>query len=856
MRIPYSKAELLRRGGPRKFSGRALDQVAFPLGGVGAGSISLGGRGELKDWEVFNRPGKGNRPAYTFFLLWARPEGGRARTKVLEAHPPPPYTGSHGYPREHGGGLPHLAGATFEGAFPFARISFRDPDVPLRVSLEAFSPFIPLNPEDSALPVAVLTYRLANRVKVPVEVSLVGSLMNFVGYPGDEPRGRLWGIGAPYYGGNLNSLRHDDGISGIFMTTTKYPPESVQFGSLTLAVLGSWDLTYQTHWSREGWFDELQRFWDRFSSEGRLEDDASEDPSPEGRTDVGSVGVRVLLEPGGRVEVPFLVAWHFPNFVNYWNPETRGTSLHPFYSSRFKDAWEVAQYVARNYGRLLGETRSFQRALFSSTLPDHVLDAISSQASILRTNTLQWYSDGTVHAFEGCNDRSGCCHGTCTHVWNYEQTLAFLFPQLERDMRVTDFLDTDEDGHMNFRHVMPRGVARVRGKPAADGQMGTVMKLYREWRLSGDMDFLRRLWPKAKKALEFAWKEWDRDRDGVMEGVQHNTYDVEFIGPNPMTGLLYLGALRAGEEMARALGDREAARKFREVYEGGREKLDRTLWDGEYYIQKYDGAPKYQFGSGCLSDQMLGQWWAHILDLGYLLPEDRVRKAVSSIFKYNWRTDFYDHANCQRIYALGDERGLLLCSWPKGGRPQFPFPYSDEVWTGIEYEVAALLVWEGFLEEGLAVVKGARDRYDGERRNPYDEVECGHHYARALSSWSLLLALSGFHYSAPERGMGFFPKVFPEDFRCFWSTGSGWGTFRMRVRRRRLRAELSVLYGELELEKLELGPVEGKVRDLYLRAGRRPVQVEVLRKGGKLCLSFPGPTLLKAGKVLRVYATV
>jgi len=332
---------------------------------------------------------------------------------------------------------------------------------------------------------------------------------------------------------------------------------------------------------------------------------------------VGSVGVRVLLEPGGRVEVPFLVAWHFPNFVNYWNPETRGTSLHPFYSSRFKDAWEVAQYVARNYGRLLGETRSFQRALFSSTLPDHVLDAISSQASILRTNTLQWYSDGTVHAFEGCNDRSGCCHGTCTHVWNYEQTLAFLFPQLERDMRVTDFLDTDEDGHMNFRHVMPRGVARVRGKPAADGQMGTVMKLYREWRLSGDMDFLRRLWPKAKKALEFAWKEWDRDRDGVMEGVQHNTYDVEFIGPNPMTGLLYLGALRAGEEMARALGDREAARKFREVYEGGREKLDRTLWDGEYYIQKYDGAPKYQFGSGCLSDQMLGQWWAHILDLGY-----------------------------------------------------------------------------------------------------------------------------------------------------------------------------------------------------------------------------------------------
>ncbi|HID10202.1 MAG TPA: hypothetical protein EYP17_02730, partial [Candidatus Latescibacteria bacterium] len=519
--IPYTRKELFRRGRARRFSGRALDQVAFPLGGIGAGSVSLGGRGELKDWEVFNRPGKGNRPAYSFFLLWVRPEGRKAWTKVVEARPGPPYTGQRGYPWEYGGGLPHLADASFYGAFPFARIHFRDPGLPVRVSLEAFSPFIPLEPEDSSLPVAVLVYRLADRGRVPVEVSLVGSLMNFVGYPGDGGMGEAWGklagVSAPYYGGNLNSLRREGDASGLFMTTTKYPPESPQFGSLALAVLGDWKLTYQTHWSREGWFDELQSFWDFFSNGGRLADDASEDPSPEGRTDVGSVGVRLTLRPGESAEVPFVVAWYFPNFTNYWNAQTRGAPLRPRYASRFGDAWEVVQYVVCNYDRLSGQTKMFRDALFSSTLPDYVLDAVSSQASILRTNTLQWYDDGTVHAFEGCNDRSGCCPGSCTHVWNYEQTLAFLFPQLERDMRITDFLyDTDEDGHMNFRHVMPRGATRERGKPAADGQMGTVLKLYREWKLSGDEEFLKKLWPKTKKALEFAWVEWDRDRDGVM----------------------------------------------------------------------------------------------------------------------------------------------------------------------------------------------------------------------------------------------------------------------------------------------------------------------------------------------------
>src|SRR5206468_9736057 len=160
---------------------------------------------------------------------------------------------------------------------------------------------------------------------------------------------------------------------------------------------------------------------------------------------------------------------------------------------------------------------------------------------------------------------------------------------------------------------------------------------------------------------------------------------------------------------------------------------------------------------------------------------------------------FSDHANCQRIYALNDEAGILLCSWPNGGRPRYPFPYADEVWTGIEYQVAAHCLYEGLIEEGLRIVQAVRDRYDGAKRNPWDEVECGHLYARAMSSWSLLLALSGFHWDATTGTLAFAPKVRADDFRCFFSTGTGWGTFEQQRQGERSTATIRMLEGELTL---------------------------------------------------------
>jgi non-lysosomal glucosylceramidase len=815
---------------PRSYTGSSLKEVAFPLGGIGTGTVSLGGRGELRDWEIFNRPGKGRNLGCTFFALWCRPEGGQAITRVLERELLPPFVADHGLPPWSVSGLPRLAEATFVGTYPTASLRFEDPKVPLRIELDAFNPFAPFDDRLSGMPIAIFRWRLANPTDRPIDATLAYSQLNAVGYDGVEilRRGRR----NAQFGGNVNEWTDVGRARGIRMSRPGF--DSRQPGAGTMAVATPWpNVTFSEHWERSGWFDDIQNFWDDFSADGRLPDRAEGTPSPAGETDAGSLGLITRIEPGEHVELPFVLAWHFPNLVNYWGPMEQiggapvvGQRMANWYASQWPDAWAAALEACERLGELAATTERFRDVLFASTLPEEVVDAVSSQMSIIRTTTGLRTADGRYHGFEGCDDNAGCCPMNCTHVWNYEQALAFLFPQLERTVRLTDYeFNTLADGEQKFRTMLPlQDGVLFNYVAAADGQMGTVMKLYREWQISGDDDYLRRLWPRARKTLEFAWKHWDPDRDGVMEGEQHNTYDIEFYGPNTMCGALYLGALRAAEEMARYLGD-PAAEEYRRVYESGRARTDRELWNGEYYVQatrmpepvevqkgRYpqrhppairegETTPRYQYGPGCLTDQLLGQWFAHVVGLGHLLPQEHVRAAARAIFEHNFRTSLATHESCQRAYAVGDEAALLQCTWPRGGRPRYPFPYADECWTGSEYAAAGLMIYEGEVEAGLAVVRAVRARHDGVRRNPWNEFECGHHYARALSSWALLLALSGYEYSAPAGRLRFAPRVSTADFRCLFTAGTAWGEVRIRGE----SAELTVHAGELRLRRLEIG---------------------------------------------------
>ena len=888
----FSLAELTTPGRPPVYEGDQLENIAFPLGGIGTGCVSLNGRGGLVDWELFNRPNKGSILPYSFFTIWAKAEGESPVTRVLQAPPRPPFSGEggggykgfgFGVTREDGSGLPHMRSATFRGEFPLAEIEFEDAarceaegshrKLPVQVRLEAYSPFIPMNADDSGLPIAVLRYHVTNAGEQPVEVSIAGSLFNAVGYQGSGP------FPGEHLGQNLNTYV-DDGekapgekaarlaVRGLVMTSGKYDRESPRFGSIALTT--TWPGVFHQDASlRGGWFDAMHDFWDHFSATGALPERAY-GPSDDGQADVGTLGLRARVEPGQTLTLPFFISWHFPNFVKYWGihrmpgqgcccEEERPTWKN-YYASQWQDALDVARYYAANEERLYRETKLFRDTLFASKLPPYVLDAISSQASILHSPTVLRLPDGTFYGFEGCHSDAGCCEGSCTHVWNYAQTAAFLFPALERSLREADYkYNMREDGHMGFRLQLPLGSTIWEfTHAAADGQLGGIMKVYRDWKLCGDDDWLRGLWPKVKKALEYAWQQWDADRDGVIEGIQHNTYDIEFSGPNTMMGSFYLGALRAAEEMATHLGETEAAATYRQVFERGRERMERDLWNGEWYVQKpdWERTPKYQYGEGCLSDQMIGQWFADLAGLGHLLAPERVRGTLEAIFRFNWRPDFWEHPNPQRIYALNDEQGLLLCTWPRGGRPEIPFPYSDEVWYGIEYQVASHLIYEGLLEPGLAIVKGLRARNDGSRRNPWNEFECGSHYARSLASWAVLTAVSGYYFDLPNKTLGFEPRLNAEDWRAFWSADGAWGLYEQQMRDGRGTAKLAVAYGALPIERLLLGtfPAVSAERhglpgvSVCATVGGKAVAAQTVEVGGKLAVRLPAGTRIEAGQ--------
>ena len=832
---------------PRTFTGRNLKMIAFPLGGIGTGTVSLGGRGQLRDWEIFNRPDKGNELSYAFPAIWAKVGQEAAVARVLESRLQPPYERNpSGLGSDNAPGLPRLAEARFTGAYPFARIEFGDPQLPVKVQLEAFNPLVPLDVDASGWPLAILRYTIRNPNAVPARVGIAWSIENPVGKEGRQA-----------------AFRQAPGLGGLYMDNPFLASADPLKGSFALCAVGAPEgsVSYLRGWKRTGWWNGVLTFWDDFSDDGAL-DSASASAMP-----VSSLAVTQAIPARGEASVTFLLAWHFPNRTPErcgWPPPDsvpKNTVVGNAYTERFKNAWDASVQAASRLPQLEARTRAFSQALESSTLPPALLDAATSTLSTLRTNTCFMTADGEFHGFEGCNDQAGCCHGNCTHVWNYEQATAQLFPSLARSLRESEFLrNTDANGLMGFRAYLPDG-KQIWQMAAADGQMGCLIKLYRDWKLSGDNDWLKRLWPSAKRAMEFAWIEngWDGNRDGAAEGVQHNTYDVEFYGPNPLCGIYYLGALRACEEMARAVGDADSAQEYRRLFAAGSLWYDQNLFNGQYYIQKVEGRPQdrippgvrigmgagdtlkpdYQMGDACLADQLLGQMQAHVAGLGYLVEEANVRATLKSIYKFNYLPDLSDHIDLERTYALNDEGGVVIATYPLGKRPEIPFPYFGEIWTGMDYQFAASLAFEGMMTEALNVVESTRRRFDGERRNPWNEPECGHHYARALASWAVFAAWSGFRYSAPERELTLMPRTRRQEFRCFWSVPSGWGSLTHTLKPQGQQVKVQVTEGSLIVASVALnGLTKGPFKRVSARLGKDSLAASLKNEASRRVVTF------------------
>lgn len=814
----------------RSYTGENLRRIAMPIGGIGTGNIALGGRGDLRQWEIMNEPSRLFRPAVAFFAIRTCDLHGNVVTRAVEgAIDTTEYEGAFGSPAS-AAGLPRFRSCRFDAAYPFAAVHLADADVPVTVRLEAFNPLIPTDSDASGYPMAMVRFVCTNTTESDVEVSLCGNLDNVTGPGGLTALGRRGDVDLSTA---ENTAQLDQDAVGVILSSPNWQGSTDTAGSMAIAILHPLAPTLRTTWPKLSWGDSLLNFWEDLSVDGQVENQPGQAQLP-----IASVADMALIAPGAEVTFTFVVAWHFPHRRAWIGGLDEGIDrgrlsddiVGNHYATTFGDAWSVVRAFAAQAEGLERRTVDFVSEFCASDLPAVVKEAALFNLSTLRTETCLRTADGRFYGWEGIGDQAGSCFGSCTHVWNYEQATPFLFGDLARSMRETEFAyATSDDGLMSFRVGLPLA---KRSKDwtvaAADGQMGCLVKLYRDWRLSGDDGMLKALWPAAKSTLEFCWVPggWDGDRDGVMEGVQHNTMDVEYYGPNPQMGGWYLAALRAVEEMAHYLGDHAFGDECRQLFTSGSAWMDANLFNGQYYRHQIRPAssldqihlglrhpsmgaanlaePELQLGDGCLIDQLVGQMLAHVAGLGYLLEPKHVETALLSVKSLNGAPDLHDHFNHMRTFALADEAALLMAAYPlEAKRPVRPFPYFNEVMTGFEYTAAVGLAYEGHFTEAEEVIGDIRARYDGARRNPFDEAECGRHYARAMASWGAVLAWSGFDYSAHTATMSFRDSGHTP-FHCVWASGNAWGTWSDDGR----TATLEVREGAVAIKAISIGGLE------------------------------------------------
>lgn len=934
------------------YSGKNLDYVAFPLGGIGAGMVCLDGNGAWSHLSIDNRPDVFNEPfAFGAISVPGIPNG----AKILQGSVPTwkifgrPGTANGG--GDYYYGLPRFENCRFLARFPFAAIELQDNDLPLKVTISGWSPFIPGDADNSSLPVGSMEYTFTNTSDQAVDAVFSWNSKNIVG---KDARNEI--------------LTNKNGFILHQKGSTEKPEMESWFSVFT-----DRDAIVDHCWFRGGWFDPLTMLW-KDITEGNMKADDPKGDNPPGaslfvplhilphqeqtvrlmfcwyspKTKISTgvqplspgsafgekpapgsapgqqdvigyvgkqlvntyypdgdgltgtltspefkikksriafmigggdikekvclnlkIGGKIVLNATGRNEEQLSpVVWDVKKYkgktavIEIVDNETGGWGhinvdqiifsdhgtvdptnvsaddqvfesfeglsygswiksakaddcsgcdpascvdekyYKPWYSGKFDSIGSLQEYWITNYEKLKTGSVSFRDAFFASTLAPEVMEAIGANLSILKSPTVLRQTDGKLWAWEGCSDNSGCCAGSCTHVWNYAQAIPHLFPELERSLRSTEFtISQNSEGHQTFRSNLPINEPKHAFHAASDGQLGGIMKVYRDWRISGDNDWMFNLYPFVKMSLDYCIKTWDPDRIGALVEPHHNTYDIEFWGPDGMCSSFYLGAITSFIEMSKFL--QKPVPEYESLLARGKAYLEKDLFNGEYFIQKirwndlraadptkvpsaaispdesYDllvkEGPKYQYGTGCLSDGIMGMWMAASSGLPEIIDNNKVKSHLQSIYRYNFKSDLTNHDNPQRpTYALGKEGGLLICTWPKGGQLSLPFVYSNEVWTGIEYQVAGHLMLKGEVEKGLDIVRACRNRYDGAVRNPFDEYECGHWYARALSCYGLLQGLTGIRYDAVDRILYIDSKI-GKNFTSFLSTETGFG---------------------------------------------------------------------------------
>lgn len=817
-----------------KYTGEYTSRIAFPIGGLGTGMFCVEGSGAISNMNIRHKTEMLNEPTMFAGLYLKGVDNGSI---VVEGQVPD--WKKFGQPQStkgYGGtwGLPRFKDCDFEVKFPFAKLRMSDDELKMDVTMKVWNPFIPTDENNLGLPVAGFEYTFKNKYAKEVEAIFSYNSKNFV----DIRNG----------GASIRPIENG------FIISQK-GTETQPFHQADFVIFTDEPETKVNYCWFRGWsFDSFTMCWNEMSSGVIKENPANMADAPG-----ASLYVPFRLQPGESKTIRLYMAWYVPFSLVREGLEPiddvdvpivpvvneRGepagyidTSIQlsdkyrPWYSSRFANIEEVADYWMKNYNTLKEKTELFTDAFYATTLPAEVVEAVAANLTILKSPTIFRQYDGRMWNWEGCGNEYGSCYGSCTHVWNYAQAIPHLFPKMERTLRETEFFVSQaKNGHQAFRSALPIRPIRHNFHAAADGQLGGIMKVYRDWHIYGNDEWLKLIYSYVQNSLDYCINTWDPKRKGVIEEPHHNTYDIEFWGPSGMINSYYTGALQAFVAMGEHL--EKDMTEYRELLDKSIDYMENQLYDGEYFIQNIrwkelqasdptkvqsvnsnyskEGldllekeGPKYQYGKGCLSDGVVGAWLSLVCGLDEAIDRKKILSHLLSVHKYNLKRNLRKHVNPQRsTFALGDEGGLLLCSWPKGGKLQLPFVYSNEVWTGIEYQVASHLMFEGEVEKGLDIVRTCRDRYDGRVRNPFNEYECGAWYARAMSSYAMLQALTGIQYDAVDSTLYIDSRI-GDDFTSFLSTETGFGNVGLKDG----KPFIEVKYGKIDVKKCFVSDIE------------------------------------------------
>lgn len=808
---------------PVIYKGKYLTGLDFPIGAVGGSVIRMNGKAERQWWQIFNnfeeRTDSGIVPN-SFFAIRTKAKNASV-VRVLQTATV--------------GAFQAMDSLTFQGEFPLGWYKFDDKELPVEVSLEAYNPLIPMDLKNSAIPCGIFKVKVKNTSSNKIEINLLATQQNAVGFSGyntiSGPDKRQ-SIG---YGQNKNTIVTGEDITSLQMTGNK--------GSMQLSAYAK-EVSYAASWK------DLASLYNDFSDDGKLTGEKTASSNKAEMTVDGALATSFVLKAGKEKTITFVLSWYFPKgtFGRSDIPEWYFVEGGNQYENWWTNANEVDSYIAENFDYLDSTTRLYHETMYSSSIPRYILDRISSNLCVLKSPTSFWTKNGYFGLWESTSNKEEW-FGNCKHVYHYAQGHARVFPELGRTLRNQDLNTITKEGFLPSRDG--------EWNDAIDGHFGSILGVYREHLLSDNNDFLTKSWPHTKKAMDYAITTYDNDHDGMMLGSYHNTLDCNVSGTSPWIGSLYLAALKASEKMAALMGETENAGIYNKIWEVGAANQNEQLWNNSlgYYVEKTENLPKTLVMDNAVSiDMFLGQWWANQLNLGQIYPVERTKKGLSKIYAINKFTDagkgYFPHF---RDFLGTGDTGWKMFVHPSE-IPANTINYHDEVMSGFEYAAAATMFQYGMLKEGSNMVKAISERYDGRYRttgevhtsnnstvfgtgSPFGEDECGDYYGRALSSWSVLLAMQGFIYDGPKQTIGFCPMLTPENHESFFTTSKGWGIFTQKRTGQKQVNALEIAYGELKLKEIRL-EIISDLKNVKMTINRKTIKLSHKKIDALLSINF------------------